>query len=64
MKITINALSIIPGKVGGIEVFLVNLLENLFRIDIEGIFEDSKAEVEDRWFFIDRIHYLKRFTKK
>ena len=33
MKIAINALSIITGKVGGTDTFLVNLLENLFRID-------------------------------
>ena len=33
MKIAINTLSIIPGKVGGTEIFLVNLLENLLRID-------------------------------
>ena len=33
MKIAINTLSIIPGKVGGTEIFLVNLIENLVRTD-------------------------------
>jgi len=33
MKIAINTLSVIPGKVGGAETFLVNLTENLVRID-------------------------------
>ena len=64
MKIAINTLSIIPDKVGGTETFLVNLLENLFRIDTEDTFEDFKAEVEDRWFFIGWIHCLKKLIKK
>ncbi len=33
MKIAINTLSIVPGKVGGTEIFLVNLIKNLVRID-------------------------------
>lgn len=35
MKIAINTLAIIPGKVGGTEIFLVNLIKNLVRIDKE-----------------------------
>ena len=34
MKIAINTLSIIPNKVGGAETFLVNLLKELFKIDV------------------------------
>jgi len=33
MKIAINTLSIVPGKMGGTETFLVNLVNNLFRFD-------------------------------
>lgn len=60
MKIAINTLSVIPGKVGGAETFLVNLTENLVRIDNknEFLFVVSRNNKKRFIFNSGNVEYL------
>lgn len=53
MKIAINTLAIIPGKVGGTEVFLVNLIKNLIKVDKENSFLIVVSRNNKRIFAFD-----------
>ena len=72
MNIAINTLSIVPGKVGGTETFLVNLVKNLLNIDRENryllivsrsnkrIFNFNSENVEYLEFGFDNNSRIKR----
>ncbi len=60
MRIAVNTFSIVPGKVGGTETFLVNLLENLVRLDNgnQFLFVVSRNNRELFCFDSENVEYL------